>query len=120
LALLLFIKKQDYSLISTLALPPETFTLVEFVPFLVLTSTPSVPRLSLFHQVFFCRGASLVTSIVWLVVASGASSFPCKTIAKTDNRPINIDIFSFFLCFFIFRCQGTIFINRNKPLHGWF
>jgi hypothetical protein len=30
---ILLLKKQDYSLISTLALPPETFTLVEFVPF---------------------------------------------------------------------------------------
>jgi hypothetical protein len=35
-----------------LALPPETFTLVEFVPFLVLTSTHQFPRLSLFHQAF--------------------------------------------------------------------
>jgi hypothetical protein len=47
----ILLKKQDYSLISTLALPPETFTLVELVPFLVLTSTPSVPRLS-YHQAF--------------------------------------------------------------------
>jgi hypothetical protein len=41
---ILFIKKTGLFFNFNLALPPETFTLVEFVPFLVLTSTPSVLR----------------------------------------------------------------------------
>jgi hypothetical protein len=66
-----------------LALPPETFTLVELVPFLVLTSTPSVPTLIVPSGFSSAAGASLVTSIVWLVVASGASSFSLQeTIAR--------------------------------------
>jgi ABC-type uncharacterized transport system permease subunit len=57
-----------------LALPPETFTLVELVPFLAHIN-PSVPTLIDVPSGFSSAGASLVTSIVWLVVASGASSF---------------------------------------------
>jgi hypothetical protein len=93
---ILFIKKTGL-LISTLALPPETFTLVEFVPFLVLTSTHQFPRLSLFHQAFllpwsFSDFNSLVSRSFWSFFFSLQ-----ETIAKTDNRPINIDIFSFYV-----------------------
>jgi hypothetical protein len=100
LALLFYVlKKQDYFLTSTLALPPETFTLVELVPFLVLTSTHQSLRLDVPSGFSSAAGASLVTSIVWLVVASGASSFPCKKRLPKQTIDRSTLMFSFFFMF---------------------
>jgi hypothetical protein len=75
LAVLFYVlKKQDYFLTFWLYHQKHLHSLSLF--HFELTSTPSVPTLIDVPSGFSsAAGASLVTSIVWLVVASGASSF---------------------------------------------
>jgi hypothetical protein len=64
----------------------------------------------MYHQVFFLRSFfssnSLVSRSFWSFFFSLQ-----ETIAKTDNRPINIDIFSFLLYLILnIWVSGTIFL----------